>query len=110
MASTLASLSDHSNPTWTAEQHGFNLGCYVVKKGLAPHPESLFVVFDVAEEVTLKQICSYNGSASQIKVALADLFKEWSCTKMEPPTKMAESQVRANALSIDHRNRSSFAH
>ena len=102
-APMIASLEDHANAAWVAEQHGFSIGQYVLKKGTpATDPESVFVVFAVIDQqVTLKQVCTYHGQLAEVTVDLRALLKEWATTKTDLPRKMASSQQRPKTLAVD---------
>ena len=101
----VASLSDHGDAKWVAEQNGFRVGQNVVKRGASSLevPESLFVVFAIGsdEVITLKQICTYNGRLGQVTVKLAELIKDWTTTKADAAVKMNLSQQRSNTLNVD---------
>ena len=101
--SAVASLTDHGNATWIAQQNGFVVGQNVVKRGVpGTDTESLFVVFSISEEeVVLKQLCTYHGRLGQVRVQLADFIKEWITTRAEPAIKMAFGQQRSPALNLD---------
>ena len=105
--SMVATLADHSNASWAAEQHGFTIGQNVVKKGTSSSdPESVFVVFSIDDsktdkQIQLKQTCTFSGQLGQVTLDLATLLKEWSPSKADIPIKMTTSQQRSDALAVD---------
>ena len=60
-APRMATISDHSDPTWVCSQSGFSVGVMVVEKGIEIKPENIFAIFTIDEKVVLHQACSFVG-------------------------------------------------
>ena len=88
---TLATLDDHSDPVWICSQAGFTVGGQVVEKKIEAAPEHLYVIFQIEEEVQLRQVVSYCGAPRKVSVSIKELLNNWQVSKMEAPVVMMDA-------------------
>ena len=93
-APRMATISDHSDPTWVCSQSGFSVGVMVVEKGIEITPENIFAIFTIDEKVVLHQACSFVGNPQKVVISIDELLKNWSITKSEPPVLMKDPIAR----------------
>ena len=98
----VASLSDHTDPTWIASQAGFEIGGTVVEKGQEQRPDSLYALFKIEDDlVYLLQLCSYAGDPIQVQLPMTTFLSNWSKSKAEPPIHMIGGNARSKAIFVD---------
>ena len=94
-----ATLHDHADPVWIAAQQGFSLGSLIVEKGIDMLPERLYTIFVIdAEAITLQQVISYSSTPGKVQISLAQLLKDWSIVRSEPPVAMSQAPVGMSEL------------
>ena len=95
----LASLGDHASDAWLCSQAGFDIGSQVKEKALEPDPEHLYVIFDIDDgKVSLHQVCSFSGAPIKVSVAIAELLKNWTISRVEPPVSMKQVPALPSAF------------
>ena len=97
-----ASLGDHSNPEWIAEQQGFGIGKQVTSKKSSAGGK-LFVIFTIDKDahVVLQQIGSYDKGGEKLEISLKELCEEWQTCAGQVPVCMKSGQQRPGSLQID---------
>ena len=107
-APTMATLNDHTNPTWLAQKAGFAVGAFVVQKGVDVSAQRLYTIFSIGKTVQLHQVCSYSAEPHKAEIDLTDLVSKWSVTKLEPPRQMECDQTRPQQLYVDKQKAALF--
>ena len=107
-APTMATLNDHTNPTWLAQKAGFSVGTFVVQKGVDVSAQRLYTIFSIGKTVQLHQVCSYSAEPHKAEIDLTDLVSKWSVTKLEPPKQMECDQTRPQQLYVDKQKAALF--
>ena len=89
----MATMEDHSDPTWICLQKGFKVGSTVTEKGIDINGESYYVIFTIGAYVRLHQACSFSGNPRKVAISVEELLKNWSLTKVEPTRLMQAPEI-----------------
>ena len=99
-ASSMATLSDHKDPTWVAKKAGFSVGCLVVQKDVAA--QRLYTIFSIGQTVKIREVVSQvDRTTHTAEITLEDLLNKWSISKAVLSKQMDGDQQRPQQLYID---------
>jgi hypothetical protein len=111
--SSVATLSDHSDPIWIAGQAGFTVGENVIERNQRDQRlssvEAVFKITKIGAIVDMMQTCAYNGQPMIVQVPLEKLLAQWGVSKAQVPMRMTSGQQRSVSLYVEEQKAAIFS-
>jgi hypothetical protein len=99
---SVATLSDHSDPIWVAQQAGFEVGKNVIEKCRETRVENVFTITNIGTTVRVVQLCRHAiGDPIEANLPLDTLLSNWSVNNVLVPMRMSQGQQRSELLHVD---------
>ena len=101
----VATLEDHSKPSWIAQKAGFDIGKSIYEKlGTAVTIERIYDIVSIDDDKNVKLVakCAYDGVHKTAEISLDCLLAKWAVSNMEAPVCLKIAMQKPPSLDMEH--------